>query len=381
MDDSRLEWLPDLSAGLMGLAVDDVMSTCDSVSKLLLQRNPNCCIVRYAMRSVPESSHWMHAFTETFAEAALQYWPNWYRQTFSFDHAAEAGRGQDASFDEIVEAMVAGCRSELHRAVDPRWLRLAIRCVARNQVPFVPQFSLTQQLRQLAAALAGSPLVVLISATWNEACDDPRMMGLAAGCEWVADQTGGAVYLVTDPAIASQRMLEKLPYVHRSGSENPQLPLSGAAATSPEANVVAEAARPGADRLAGRQNPVERKLVFPILGRPHPGSPGEQLLARTLANDPSLAGMFESNVRVLAVRDSPCVVDLLWRAGKVVVEVDGFRFHSTEEEFRKDRSRDYELLISGYLVLRLPHDEVIADPLLAIEKIRDVVNFRIAENQ
>ncbi|QDV66587.1 hypothetical protein Poly24_02740 [Rosistilla carotiformis] len=380
MDDSRLEWLPDLSAGLMGLAVDDVMSTCDSVSNLLLQRNPEGCIVRYAMRSVPESSHWMHAFTKTFAEAALQYWPNWYRQTFSFEHAAEAGRGQDASFDEIVDAMVAGCRSELQHAVDPRWLRLAIRCVARNQVPFVPQYSLTQQLRQLAAALTGSPLVVLISATWNEACDDPRMMGLAAGCEWVAEQTGGAVYLVTDPAIARHRMLEKVPFVHRSGDENAQWQ-SGATATSPEANAVAEAARPGADRVAGRQNQEERKLVFPILGRPHPGSPGEQFLARALANDRSLAGMFEFNVRVLGVRGSSHVVDLLWRIGKVVVEVDGFRFHSREEEFRKDRFRDYELLISGYLVLRLPHDEVIADPLLAIEKIRDVVNFRIAENQ
>jgi very-short-patch-repair endonuclease len=73
------------------------------------------------------------------------------------------------------------------------------------------------------------------------------------------------------------------------------------------------------------------------------------------------------------------LVDMLWPEGKVVIEVDGYRYHGNRFAFSEDRHRDYELLLSGYLVLRLPHDEVIADVAIALEKIRDVVRFRRKE--
>ena len=53
-------------------------------------------------------------------------------------------------------------------------------------------------------------------------------------------------------------------------------------------------------------------------------------------------------------------------------------FIPTEERFSCDRRRDYELIVSGYLVIRLPQDEVVEDVELAVEKIRDVVLFRRA---
>ncbi len=71
-------------------------------------------------------------------------------------------------------------------------------------------------------------------------------------------------------------------------------------------------------------------------------------------------------------------MDLLWTAGKVVVEVDGYQHHGHRQAFSADRRRDYELTVSGYLVLRLPHDEVLDDVELAVEKIRDMVRFRQA---
>jgi very-short-patch-repair endonuclease len=60
----------------------------------------------------------------------------------------------------------------------------------------------------------------------------------------------------------------------------------------------------------------------------------------------------------------------------VIVEVDGYEHHSNRFAFSNDRRRDYELTVSDYLVLRLPHDEVIQDVGIAIEKIRDLVQFR-----
>ena len=68
-------------------------------------------------------------------------------------------------------------------------------------------------------------------------------------------------------------------------------------------------------------------------------------------------------------------VDLLWEPGKLVVEVDGFARHGNRFAFVQDRHRDYELILSGFTVLRLTNDEIDEDLEKAIEKIRDVVTF------
>ena len=119
-----------------------------------------------------------------------------------------------------------------------------------------------------------------------------------------------------------------------------------------------------------------KHVIWPIRGKPHPFSPGEQLLARKLLQDPELADLFLFNQSVETSRGKRYLVDLLWLEGKVVVEIDGYRHHGNSFAFVEDRHRDYELLISGYVVLRLPHDEVVNDIEIAVEKIRDVVKFR-----
>ena len=61
------------------------------------------------------------------------------------------------------------------------------------------------------------------------------------------------------------------------------------------------------------------------------------------------------------------------------MEIDGYRCHSSRSDFANDRQRDYELQLSGYLVLRLTHDSVMADVELAIDKIRDLVKLRTSQ--
>ena len=41
-----------------------------------------------------------------------------------------------------------------------------------------------------------------------------------------------------------------------------------------------------------------------------------------------------------------------------------------------DRHRDFELLVSGYAVLRLSNEEVLTDTARAVAKIRKVVSIR-----
>ena len=46
-------------------------------------------------------------------------------------------------------------------------------------------------------------------------------------------------------------------------------------------------------------------------------------------------------------------VDFLWPAERLVVEIDGFAFHSSSRTFERDRRRDAALTAAGYRVVRV----------------------------
>lgn len=121
---------------------------------------------------------------------------------------------------------------------------------------------------------------------------------------------------------------------------------------------------------------ARESLLTPLIGRPHPLSEGEQLLAAAIGADPALHGLFEFNQWVESCFGRRFLGDLVAREERIVVEVDGYRWHSTRALFASDRARDFELVVSGYLVLRLPHEEVLRDIDAALEKVRTFVAFR-----
>jgi very-short-patch-repair endonuclease len=65
----------------------------------------------------------------------------------------------------------------------------------------------------------------------------------------------------------------------------------------------------------------------------------------------------ETNVRVVGHE-----VDLLWRAERLVVEVDGYAFHSSRVAFERDRRRDAELGVHDYRVLRVTWRQIAEEP-------------------
>jgi very-short-patch-repair endonuclease len=112
-----------------------------------------------------------------------------------------------------------------------------------------------------------------------------------------------------------------------------------------------------------------------VYGRPHPQSPIEQRLCKMIQADRELAPKFIFNARVEnAALNSP-KVDLLWAEGRIVIELDGPE-HRGPRTYRDDRHRDYELICAGYLVVRIPNEEIVEDFAKAIEKIRSVVRLR-----
>lgn len=64
------------------------------------------------------------------------------------------------------------------------------------------------------------------------------------------------------------------------------------------------------------------------------------------------------------------MVDFCWPATKLVVETDGFTYHSTPAAFERDRERDQHLTLAGYTVLRFTYNQVTQTPEAVAHRIR-----------
>jgi very-short-patch-repair endonuclease len=79
----------------------------------------------------------------------------------------------------------------------------------------------------------------------------------------------------------------------------------------------------------------------------------------------------ETNVRVLGHE-----VDFLWRAAKLVVEVDGFAYHSTREAFERDRRRDARLQSAGFRVVRFTYRQIVEEPAFVAECLETYITIQ-----
>ncbi|MEZ5404079.1 MAG: DUF559 domain-containing protein [Bryobacteraceae bacterium] len=102
----------------------------------------------------------------------------------------------------------------------------------------------------------------------------------------------------------------------------------------------------------------------------------EEKLWYALDQDAELHGLFQPNVRVMTMFQTAHCCDLVWREGKVIVEIDTYYTHGGPRQFGADRQRDYETLVTGYLTVRLLYEEVMSDCALAVRKVRRVVETR-----
>lgn len=99
---------------------------------------------------------------------------------------------------------------------------------------------------------------------------------------------------------------------------------------------------------------------------------GGSLLRHLISSDSELAfTRSEAEERLLAIieradlprprlnaRVGRYQVDFLFRIQKVIVEVDGFAFHSSKRMFEGDRSRDVELQSRGFRILRITWEQL-----------------------
>jgi very-short-patch-repair endonuclease len=102
---------------------------------------------------------------------------------------------------------------------------------------------------------------------------------------------------------------------------------------------------------------------------------GEPVLTRSEAEERFLALIRKAQL------DSPAVnaeiagyeVDFLWRAERLVVEIDGFAFHSSPGAFEGDRRRDAVLAAAGLRVMRVTWRHLLDEPEAVLARLAKVL--------
>ena len=69
-------------------------------------------------------------------------------------------------------------------------------------------------------------------------------------------------------------------------------------------------------------------------------------------------------------------VDALFEAEKVVVEIDGWRYHSSHKSFESDRDRDADLAQYGYLTVRVTSARLDNQPAREAERLHAILKAR-----
>jgi very-short-patch-repair endonuclease len=62
-------------------------------------------------------------------------------------------------------------------------------------------------------------------------------------------------------------------------------------------------------------------------------------------------------------------VDFLWREQRLVVEIDGYAYHSDRQAFEGDRSRDATLAAHGYRVIRVTWRQLRDAPTAVVARV------------
>jgi very-short-patch-repair endonuclease len=62
-------------------------------------------------------------------------------------------------------------------------------------------------------------------------------------------------------------------------------------------------------------------------------------------------------------------VDLLWPEQRLIVEVDGYAYHSTRHAFERDRARDAALQAAGYRVVRFTWRQIVHEPHAVVAQL------------
>jgi very-short-patch-repair endonuclease len=295
---------------------------------------------------------------DRLAATTLRLWPLWFTDV-SFQGCRNDTLGR------LAVGITARRAAAEITGLSPTWAEAAGRLALDDRSPRVSGTLPAIELAQLALVMSRSGLVLVVD-VGIAARIGPNPAALVHAVEWIAQHSGGTVVALFAPLPSNEPPFDRILYGARSVTAEvdaaPRMDRAEAAGTADSGTE---------DSRAEHLGP----WIAPWRGLPHPLSVIEQRLAKALEADTELSSLFHFNKPIDTLRGSRPKVDLVWAAGRLVVELDGYESHGNRAAFMYDRHRDYELALSGYTVLRLANDEIAQDIEKAIEKIRDLVKL------
>jgi len=324
-----------------GLVIDALEST--------LKVNPpdfnlTCC----SWTNLPCLDDILNDIILALGSMALKLWPGWY--------------GENHNPGVIT----------IHEGVSGKWFEKAANLCRENLNPLPQGFSKQIQVQELSRSALPLDLIIVLS-LHNKSVDQKNIFSFVKACQWIASISSAKVAVLIPPELSDLEEIEAISYGALRFYKLCRLNNEVVFQYSNKTHSVIWEREPGMDHGKKEPHPL------PEEGVPHPLSCGELVIASIMAADPELSALFEFNRKVTTFHGRHYIVDLLWEQGKLIVEIDGYSFHGNRSSFASDRNRDYELMISSYLVLRIPHWEVMDDPDNAMKKIKDMVKFRKKE--
>jgi very-short-patch-repair endonuclease len=332
---------------------DDVADTHHALQQIAESETEPARVVTLSWQRVPPLGNELGLLVTALAKATLELYPSLYglMQT-------TRERWEESDLETAAHAITRRIPAVLGTAC-----RQILAACHQGQAPSIKKLSNSEQVHQLALAIQPDRLMILIAVHDAEA-GRVSLRALAQGAEWLAVNTRSRVVLVLPTALSHERELDHVTYTACLFSSPVE---TEAPAPPPLSLEISTKAKNG--------NPNDAVVsVSPVLGRPHPGSEAEQILHDHVCRDAALAALFRFNWPVKTRYDTSPIVDLLWEAGRLVVEIDGAE-HCALGQFIRDRRRDFELFMSGYRVIRFTRFKVLESPDQVLNDLRDAVRY------
>lgn len=349
------QWVDRVKRGMpASVFTDDVGDTQNAIEQIAESKREPARVVTLRWQHVPALGNELGLLVDALARATLELYPSLYG-------------GEQHTGERWVGAALESAAHEITRRLDAvlgSACRQILSACHKGALPNIKKLSNSEQVRQLALAIDPSQLVILIAVEDAEASKG-SLRALAQGAEWLASNTLARVILVLPSVLSAAGELDHVTYT---------------ACIFQSAVKAGPSAPPSIPRLFTSDKAEDRAVVAaavsvsPIIGRPHPKSEAEQLLHSRISGDPELGLLFSYNQPIRTRYETNPVVDLLWEAGRLVIEIDG-QEHCRLVSFLQDRRRDFELLMSGYQTIRFSRFKVLESPELVLNDIRDAVRY------
>lgn len=296
------------------------------------------------LERIPPGNQLIDKVLASMAVTARNLWPIWFTDV-------DFGLGRSALDLGSARLRLSNVQKDLPQ-LSVVWGRLAISRAMQARLPLVPKLTPAFQLGQLSLAISSRAGLIVVLAMEDSQANEGQLLNLASTARWLAHHGNMSVAVALPPALGDHPALAHILFD----------PINCKAMDG--------------DAVAAKQSSRQNGLwIWLGKGRTHPRSSCEASLAEALAADSELAPLFSAGQTVETIYRNRYTVDFFWPHGRVVVELDGAD-HLEPQKYAADRRRDFELLVSGFSVLRLVNRQVLVDRAKAIEQIRKVVNYR-----